>query len=420
MTGNVAVATLLATAIGAGVTPPPSTDGFCCAVIELRQYTLKPGQRETLIELFDRYLLDPQEEAGMTIVGQFRDRKREDRFVWVRGFPDMARRLSALGRFYDGPIWAAYRNAANATMVDSDDVLLLKPARPELGFRLGSPDRESPTGGGLVVAGIYTLEEPASPSLVERFEDRAVPVLAGNGLRLSGLFVTESAPNSFRLPVREGENVLVWFGERDAEPRGGFDATGMADALALDGVKPRLLDLDPTARSLLGAKGGPRGAGARATSGFAAMTGAWKVHNRYLRARLSGSDDWVEFEAESRVEPLLDGLGQIDRYSAEREGKRIEGLTLRLLDPATGEWTLYWADTVRPGKVLPPMVGRLRDGDGSGEFFGNEEVDGRRVRCRFLWTGLGTDAPRWEQAFSDDEGRTWETNWIMTFTRVRR
>src|SRR5438093_12190144 len=103
-----------------------STPDLCCGVIELRQYTLKPGQREALIELFERHMLDAQEAAGMTVVGQFRDRPDEDRFVWIRGFPDMKRRQAALERFYDGPVWATHRDAANATMIDSDDVLLLK------------------------------------------------------------------------------------------------------------------------------------------------------------------------------------------------------------------------------------------------------------------------------------------------------
>jgi hypothetical protein len=350
----------------------------------------------------------------MTIVGQFRDRGREDFFVWVRGFPDMERRREALARFYDGPDWAAHRDAANATMIDSDDVLLLKPARPELAFRLQGGDAAA-SDENLVVVGIYSLAEPPTPALVARFEENVRPALEGSGVRLNGLFVTESAPNTFpRLPVREGENVLVWFGvvEKSRLESGG-GAGRLADASALERVKPNLLELSPTSRSRLGAASGVRRA-----PDFMTLAGAWKVKNRFLNGRLRGSREWIEFEAESRVEPLLDGLGQIDRYTAVREGKRIHGLTLRLLDPSTGEWTLYWADSVRPGKLLPPMVGRLSNG--SGEFFGDEEVDGRPVLCRFRWTGLGTDAPRWEQAFSDDQGRNWETNWIMTFARADR
>jgi hypothetical protein len=150
------VALLLASTLGGTMTASASTSDLCCGVIELRQYRLNPGQRETLIDLFDGHLLEPQEAAGMTIVGQFRDQKRKDRFVWVRGFADMNERQAALERFYDGPDWAAHRDRANATMIDSDDVLLLKPARPNLAFRLERRDRTARASGETrVVVGIY-------------------------------------------------------------------------------------------------------------------------------------------------------------------------------------------------------------------------------------------------------------------------
>ncbi len=228
---------------------------FCCGVVELRQYTLKPGQRETLIELFDRHLLEPQEAAGMTIVGQFRDLRRPDRFVWVRGFEDMTARHAALERFYDGPVWTAHRDRANATMVDSDDVLLLKPARPDLSFELEDRDRRASAEETLVLSGIHSLTAPADAQLVLRFEERVMPELAARDIRLRGVFVTESAPNTFRLPVREGENALVWFGVMD-RTRADEKLGGLSDACALDGVKPVLLELSPTSRSRLGGRFG--------------------------------------------------------------------------------------------------------------------------------------------------------------------
>ena len=145
------------------------------------------------------------------------------------------------------------------------------------------------------------------------------------------------------------------------------------------------------------------------------LFGSWKVHNRYLRNRLRHSSDWIEFDAQVEVQSVLNGLGNVDRYRAAREGKHVEGLTLRLFDPSTGEWSLHWADTVRPGTLLPPMIGRFH-GD-VGEFFGDETVDGRKVTCRFLWTRRNPNSPQWERAFSDDGGKTWETNWIMTLSR---
>ena len=89
-------------------------------VIELRQYTLRARQRDVLIELFEREFIDPQNAVGSHVLGQFRDVDDPDRFVWMRGFDDMATRARALGSFYGGPVWKAHRSAANATIVDSD------------------------------------------------------------------------------------------------------------------------------------------------------------------------------------------------------------------------------------------------------------------------------------------------------------
>jgi hypothetical protein len=148
---------------------------------------------------------------------------------------------------------------------------------------------------------------------------------------------------------------------------------------------------------------------------FDFLLGSWEIRNRFLNGRLRGSNDWVEFDARYDFQILLNGLGNLDCYSAVHDGKSIQGITLRLFNPATGEWSLHWADNIRPGALLPPMIGRFR-GD-IGEFFGDEYLDGQKVRCRFHWYRSGPRSPRWEQAFSGDDGKTWETNWIMYFTR---
>lgn len=113
-------------------------------VVELRRYRLHPGRREELIGLFEREFVEPQETAGMSIIGQFRDVDHPDTFTWLRGFSDMAARRRALEAFYGGPVWAAHRDAANATMVDSDDVHLLRPSR---GLAAGQGDPRSPADG---------------------------------------------------------------------------------------------------------------------------------------------------------------------------------------------------------------------------------------------------------------------------------
>ena len=151
----------------------------------------------------------------MTLVGQFRDRRRPDRFVWLRGFSNMESRHEALEAFYDGPVWAAHRTEANNTMEDSDDVLLLKPVRPELAFRIGSGTGTPSSGGepSTVLAGIYQMPRPVDAWLVSQFERQVAPVLQANGVQIVAVLMTESARNTFtRLPVRQGEHVLVWLG----------------------------------------------------------------------------------------------------------------------------------------------------------------------------------------------------------------
>ena len=147
---------------------------------------------------------------------------------------------------------------------------------------------------------------------------------------------------------------------------------------------------------------------------FDFLFGSWNIKNRFLVGRLRGSKEWIEFDATHRAWPLLDGAGNIDSYTAIRDGRVVHGTTLRLFSPATGEWSLHWADTVHPGVLYPPMVGRFEGKTGT--FFGEEQNDGQKVLCRFLWTRGG--APRWEQAFSGDAGQSWETNWIMDFARA--
>jgi hypothetical protein len=184
--------------------------------VELRQYTLHPGKRDVLVELFDREFVESQEALGIEIIGQFRDMNNPDRFVWLRGFSNMPSRAQALQEFYGGPIWKAHREAANATMIDSDNVLLLHPAVSMSGFSLTNKER-APVGTGdtrndLIVATIYYLDAPVGAEFVEFFEKTVRPAAINAGGSVLAYFVTENSENTFpALPVREGENVFVWF-----------------------------------------------------------------------------------------------------------------------------------------------------------------------------------------------------------------
>jgi hypothetical protein len=223
-------------------------------IVELRQYTLRPGRRDELIDLFDREFVETQEAAGMAVLGQFRDLDDPDRFVWLRGFPDMPGRAAALGRFYGGPVWREHGAAANATMIDSDDVLLLRPATDDTGFPAPTSTRpaagEQPAASEQPAAGQRpAIDGPAVPSSRilatihhgDRPHERELHPAPLARLQ------TEHAENTFpALPVRTGEDVFVWFAR--------FENQADLDRYVRETPAPartQRLRLAPTARSLL-------------------------------------------------------------------------------------------------------------------------------------------------------------------------
>jgi hypothetical protein len=220
-------------------------------VVELRQYTLRKGQRDLLIGLFERHFIEPQNALGAHVLGTFRDLDDPDRFVWLRGFDDMPQRREALTAFYGGPVWQAHRNAANATMLDSDNVLLLRLRKGLAGGR----------SGGAVRIAIHYLGNADSEAFLAFFDQTMRPMYEQAGARVEAVFVTAAEPNNFpRLPVREGERVLVWAtrfrtlaGEArfEAAVRNASGWRDSAPAALLPALmrKPEVLRLAPTARS---------------------------------------------------------------------------------------------------------------------------------------------------------------------------
>jgi hypothetical protein len=143
--------------------------------------------------------------------------------------------------------------------------------------------------------------------------------------------------------------------------------------------------------------------------------GSWKVRNRCLRERLAASDEWVEFDATVTARPLAGVLGNEDEFRTDHDGGFV-GMSFRFFDPETKTWSIYWADSRRPGKLDPPVYGSFEGERGS--FQGADTLGGRPILVRFDWSGVTTPTPRWEQSFSVDGGKSWEANWVMDFVRA--
>jgi hypothetical protein len=244
--------------------PPPVRDPVrVSAVVELRQYTLHPGARDTLIDLFEREFVESQEAEGIDLIGQFRDLDAPDRFVWLRGFPSMEARARSLAAFYGGPAWRRHREAANATMIDSDDVLQLRPCRPVGGFALPPRAAQSAAAGDVVLAHLHPLREAAAAAFPAWFERAFVPLLWDANVGVGASLITDPRPNPFpALPVRSDTTVFAWFSRHASEAQSRAAqaridealewSPGLADALAAQQSGPvRSLRLAPTPRSRL-------------------------------------------------------------------------------------------------------------------------------------------------------------------------
>lgn len=143
--------------------------------------------------------------------------------------------------------------------------------------------------------------------------------------------------------------------------------------------------------------------------------GRWAVHHRRLKDRLAGCTEWETFGGSSSVQPLLGGAGNIDDNVIDLPAGSYRAATLRSFDAATKQWAIWWLDGRYPHTVDVPMVGRFENGIGT--FFADDSLRGQPIRVRFIWSRITATTARWEQAFSTDGGKSWETNWEMDFTR---
>ncbi len=150
---------------------------------------------------------------------------------------------------------------------------------------------------------------------------------------------------------------------------------------------------------------------------FEFLIGKWTAVNKRLKERLKNSTEWIEFPAHMETKSILNGLGLMDEMKTSYFGDQFVGLSIRIVNPASNEWTIYWADTAKPDTGLKEqVVDKFKDG--IGVFHGTEMYQGEKVKLRFVWKRETSGTAQWEQAYYNERNKSWETNWIMVFTKV--
>jgi hypothetical protein len=390
------------------------------AVVEFRPYVTQPGKRDEFIALFDQ--LRPElAAAGHRIHGQFRDVNDPDRVVWLRGYESMEARGRALPAFYDGPTWKAHRAAVNATLVDIGDVRLLKPVDGPA-FSLAKKVT------AFMVATIYTLNAAVDDSFLRFWREDLGPVMAASGAPAVATLSTDYSKDNFpRIPiVKAGEHAFVWFAAYGSPEEYRRHQGTLAASAAWGPVQAQLarhlaapvktMELVPTASTL--ARHGTRYQYRLDITGdvhdFDFLDGRWEMVNRRLTKRGVGSNEWDVFPASVRAYVMLGGVTNVDEVTFPTKG--WSGTTFRHFDKEKRQWSIYWVNS-RDGKMQSPVYGGF-DGD-VGLFYGDDTDEGRPIKVVYKWTRVGPDGARWEQAFSYDDGRTWETNWVNEHRRVK-
>jgi len=230
-------------------------------VIELRRYLVKPDRRDAFVALFDREFTEAQEACGMVPIGHFRDRDDPRGFVWFRGFARAEQRARALTAFYrESQAWQDHRAAANGALLDNDDVLLLRDARPGSGFdltRFARPDGTRTRAPNTVSVAVLMLQRAADEAFVTAFEAAVLPRLTEQA-RETSYFVTDARPNEFpALPVREGEFAFVVTGVCASDDAlqiwsDAFASERLPPAMQAQLLRRAVLRLEPAPRSIYG------------------------------------------------------------------------------------------------------------------------------------------------------------------------
>jgi hypothetical protein len=148
---------------------------------------------------------------------------------------------------------------------------------------------------------------------------------------------------------------------------------------------------------------------------FDFIMGSWTVAHRCLKERLAGCTEWIEFTGTSTTRKVLGGFGNLEDNTLSPPSGSYCAVALRSFDRRTGNWSIWWLNGRVPGEIDIPVVGKFTDG--IGEFYADDQLNGKKIRIRLTWSVPEPGRPHWEQAFSEDGGQSWETNWLMEFTR---
>lgn len=144
--------------------------------------------------------------------------------------------------------------------------------------------------------------------------------------------------------------------------------------------------------------------------------GKWNLKNKKLKTRLDNCNEWLEFESTQEMYRVLNGIGNIDNYLASFDGVPFEGMSIRLFNPKTKLWCIYWADS-NEGVLQPAVFGSFENN--IAHFFTKDTFDKKNIIVVFRWDVRDKENPIWSQAFSEDQGENWEWNWYMYFSKFK-
>jgi hypothetical protein len=288
--------------------------------------------------------------------------------------------------------------------------------------------------------------------LKQFFAKKYLPLLRSAGVQDLTIWESEPAENDFpRLPVFQDKNLLVtittYDNEQDYNSKMGFVKSSMnenTEAEYLDAVTLKsTLILYPTAltkknvssRDTMGSavfqfplqekavrilSSGAPDIKASSTSNahdYDFIIGQHRVLHKKLAERLKNSSSWMDVKGSKVTEKILGGIGNIEQhFLTDNAGAPVEAIAVRIFNPATRLWSLYWADS-KNGTLDPPLVGSFEGNLGT--FFGRDSVDGQEVLVQFQYDRSDPEKPIWGQAFSDDNGNSWEWNWFMFYEKIR-